>query len=268
MSSTTRHNSTLQTVTLVARGVVIETLRRKDLVVLMLFSAIYVMGMIVALLVGVENAATIAFLLNLGISLAWFSAHLFTVLVAARQVPDEVENRTLYPLLAKPVWRGEYLLGKWVASAGCGLLTFFLLLTFSMLPWVFAPFSPTLDLTLFVQATVLTVISLAMIAALTLLLSLVAPKPVTITVMVLTAVFAPKAMQFTMARLHGTALQTPGEWILAYIPNFTKLNLFDRFTDGMHAVGGGTFLGLCLYATIFTVAALIAADRIFSRQAL
>jgi len=39
-----------------------------------------------------------------------------TVLIAARQLPDEVQRRTIYPLLARPIARGQLLFGKWLTA--------------------------------------------------------------------------------------------------------------------------------------------------------
>src|SRR3712207_1908157 len=38
------------------------------------------------------------------------------ILIACRQVPEEISRRTLYPLLARPIGRGEMLLGKFLGT--------------------------------------------------------------------------------------------------------------------------------------------------------
>jgi len=61
--------------------------------------------------------------------LIWVSSLVIAVGTAARQIHAERENRTLFPLLAKPVTRAEVVLGKffgcWMAS-GIALLLFYL----------------------------------------------------------------------------------------------------------------------------------------------
>jgi hypothetical protein len=57
-------------------------------------------------------------------------------------------------------------------------------------------------------------------------------------------------------------------WLLSYLPNFTKLNLFDRFTDGIAAVSGPDFVGLMAYALILAFAALSFAVFLFGRRQL
>ena len=96
----------------VVRACLLEAVRRREFYVLFLFMGLFVAGIVVASIVKVENAATATFLLNLGMTLAFGLAKLATLLAAARQVPDDTENGTIYPLLAKPLGRGEYLVGK------------------------------------------------------------------------------------------------------------------------------------------------------------
>jgi ABC-type transport system involved in multi-copper enzyme maturation permease subunit len=61
----------------------------------------------------------------------WVSALIMAVATAARQIPAERENRTIFPLLAKPVTRAQVIAGKflgcWLACGLC-LVVFYLFL--------------------------------------------------------------------------------------------------------------------------------------------
>jgi ABC-type transport system involved in multi-copper enzyme maturation permease subunit len=61
--------------------------------------------------------------------LIWLSSLVIAITTTARQIPAERESRTIYPLLAKPVGRGEFVVGKflgcWLASGICCWLLFF-----------------------------------------------------------------------------------------------------------------------------------------------
>jgi ABC-type transport system involved in multi-copper enzyme maturation permease subunit len=121
---------------LAVAGVVIKELyRRKDFYVLFILTAL------LTLLLGSVsffNDDTIArYLKEFCLLLIWISALVIAVTTAARQIPFERENRTIFPLLAKPITRAQVLLGKfagcWVASALVLLVfyTFFALITAS-----------------------------------------------------------------------------------------------------------------------------------------
>jgi len=59
--------------------------------------------------------------------LIWISALVIAIVTAARQIPAEREARTIFPLLAKPVSRGQVIVGKFL---GCWLATAVALVVF------------------------------------------------------------------------------------------------------------------------------------------
>ena len=100
----------------IASVVIKELYRRKD------FYVLFVLTALITLLMGsirFFNDAKIAFYLkDICLLLIWISALVIAVGTAARQIPAERENRTIFPLLAKPVTRGQVIIGKF---AGCWL---------------------------------------------------------------------------------------------------------------------------------------------------
>ncbi|MBX3730919.1 MAG: hypothetical protein KF858_17215 [Candidatus Sumerlaeia bacterium] len=257
--------SPLQAVALVGRGVWIELVRRKDLWVLSILMGVFLLGVLVVALVGIETPSTATFLLNLGLSLSVFSAHLLALLLAARQVPDDIENRTLYPLLAKPVGRTAYLLGKWAACSLSGMLVFAVL---GGLAWVCTPRMEPVFAPMALQMIVLQAASISLLVAVGVLLSLVVPKGMNIVVCGLHLVFGAKLMSFVQMRLGDGLAGRAGEWVLGYLPNFSKLQLVTRTTDGIVALPAGEFLGLMLYAIVLTAAFLCGAVLVFERRPL
>ncbi len=109
-------------------GVVIKELyRRKDFYVLLVLTALItgVLGMI-----NFFNDPTIVrYLKEVCLLLIWISSLVICITTAARQIPAECESRTIFPLLAKPVTRGQFLLGKFAGcwfACGIALLVFYL----------------------------------------------------------------------------------------------------------------------------------------------
>ncbi len=260
--------SPLTSMLIVGRGVGIEVLRRKEFYVLLILTLIYVTGVIIAGIVGIENQATLVFLINLGISFAYASAHLLTLILSARQIPFALENRTLHPLLAKPLSRMTYLLGKWAALTASGLCVFLVLFVLSWIPWLIFPTRPSFSGGLLAQAMVTMAFSLSLTAALALSLSLVVPQGVNLALSGMLLFAGNNITNFVRARGFRTALEAPLRWITAYLPDFEKLNLFNRYTDGIGALAAWEFLGLLLHATILTAVILVIADAIFSRRPL
>jgi ABC-type transport system involved in multi-copper enzyme maturation permease subunit len=115
-------------------GVVIKELyRRKDFYVLLVLTGL------ITLAAGSANFFNdnkiVGYLKDVCLLLIWISALVIAIGTAARQIPAEREQRTIFPLLAKPVTRWQVILGKFTGCwLACGLAlvvfyAFFVLVT-------------------------------------------------------------------------------------------------------------------------------------------
>lgn len=109
-------------------GVVLkEMFRRKDFYVLFIVTVL--LSLIMASVNFFNEEKIVRYLKELSLLLIWIVSLVIAVTSAARQVPAEREQRTLFPLLAKPVSRSQVLLGKFLGcwiSVGGALLCFYL----------------------------------------------------------------------------------------------------------------------------------------------
>jgi ABC-type transport system involved in multi-copper enzyme maturation permease subunit len=162
--------NTIQAITIV---VLKEMIRRKDFYVLFVITALItlVMGS-----VSVFNDKSIAgYLKELALLLIWICSLVIAVTTTARQLHAEKENRTIFPLLAKPVSRAQLLLGKflgcWIAS-GLALFVFYLFVAI-----VAASREHTLPVGSYAVAFVLHWGALAVVVAMALLGSIIFAAP-------------------------------------------------------------------------------------------
>jgi ABC-type transport system involved in multi-copper enzyme maturation permease subunit len=99
-------------------GVVIKELyRRKDFYVL--FIVTILICVVMASINIYNDAHIVRYLKEICLLLIWISSLVIAITTTARQIPAERENRTLLPLLAKPLTRVQLLLGKFL---GCWLV--------------------------------------------------------------------------------------------------------------------------------------------------
>ncbi|MDB6023694.1 MAG: hypothetical protein JWQ04_3551 [Pedosphaera sp.] len=112
-----------------ANVVIKELYRRKDFYVLFILTALITLTMASANLFNDDRIT--GYLKEICLRLIWVSALVVAVGTAARQIPAERENRTIFPLLAKPVTRAHVIVGKflgcWLAS-GLALVVFYVFL--------------------------------------------------------------------------------------------------------------------------------------------
>jgi len=155
-------------------GIVIKELyRRKDFYVLFILTV--VICVVMASVNIFNDKQIVRYLKELCLLLIWVSSLVIAITTTARQIPAEREQRTLLPLLAKPLSRTQLILGKflgcWIA---CGLVLVCFYFAFSVLAASRDHAWPLLN---YFQAAFLHWIMLGVVVALTLLGSLVFAAP-------------------------------------------------------------------------------------------
>jgi len=117
----------MNTVTALARVVIKELYRRKDFYVLFVLTAL--LTLVLGSVKFFHDDKIVRYLKEMCLLLIWISALIIAIVTTARQIPAERENRTIFPLLAKPVTRAQVIAGKflgcWLAS-GIVLLVFYI----------------------------------------------------------------------------------------------------------------------------------------------
>jgi len=108
----------MNAVTTIAKGVLKELIRRKDfylilalLVCLVLFASSVSFG---------GEKGFQRYFKEVGITLSYIFSVIISATFGSRQVPQEIESKTIYPILARPVSRFEFITGKffgvWIVS--------------------------------------------------------------------------------------------------------------------------------------------------------
>jgi len=111
----------------VAAVVLLEMCRRKDIYVLFILTVLItgLMGSVTFF----DDARIVRYLKEICLALIWLASLLIVIASTARQIPAERESRTIFPLMAKPISRGQVLLGKFLGCwfSACGALVIFYL---------------------------------------------------------------------------------------------------------------------------------------------
>lgn len=97
-----------------ARGVWLESVRRKDLYVVAILGFLIVVSASALGFFGLNGLE--AFAKDLSATVLGLFSTIIAILTASRMLPDEIKNRTLYPLLSRPITRFDLLMGKLIGS--------------------------------------------------------------------------------------------------------------------------------------------------------
>jgi ABC-type transport system involved in multi-copper enzyme maturation permease subunit len=213
--------------------------------------------------IGIESLVIV----SLGLSAISIIGLLMAVFIGVGLVYKEMDKRTLYALLAKPIQRWEFLLGKFA-----GLLLTLTVNTAAMALGLFAAllyvrhsFEPSDAIVLIAAYFIL--LKLAIIVALALLFSCFTTPLLAILFtagIYVTGLFVQDIRGF--GNITGSAaLDHLAVWVSYLLPNFEN---FNAIAAAAHAqpIPGLLIAQNTLYAAVYCAIALVAASAIFSRR--
>jgi len=248
-------------------GVVIKELyRRKDFYVLFIVT---VLICLVMASVNVFNDAKVArYLKEICLLLVWISSLVIAVTTTARQIPAERENRTLLPLLAKPISRSELIFGKFFGCwFACGLTLLVFYVFFGMLSATKEHEWPLLD---YLQAAVMHWFLLGIIVAMSLLGSLVFAAPSsnsTICFVIIGGIlFVGRHLDQVATSMH-EPLRTVVNTLYYIVPHMEFYDLRDLIIHNWPVLEWKYILLALLYAAAYMLVFLTGACLVFRRKA-
>jgi ABC-type transport system involved in multi-copper enzyme maturation permease subunit len=249
-------------------GVVIkEMYRRKD------FYVLFVLTALITIAAGsvrfFQDPNIVRYMKDLCMLLIWISALLITIATAARQIPAERESRTIFPLLAKPVTRGQVILGKffgcWLAS-GLVLVVFYVF--FAIVTGSREQSWPVAD---YFQALILQWIMLGIVTAMTLLGSIVFAAPsstITILFIVVAGILFLGGHLNTVALHNAEPLRSLIYTIYFIIPHLELFDIRERVVNDWGLVSWLDCGLAALYAAAYTGLFLLLTWLAFRRKSL
>lgn len=257
----------IQTVLALAGVVIKELYRRKDFYVLFVLTALItlVMGSVSFF----HDDKIIRYVKELCLLLIWISALVIAIGTTARQIPAERENRTIFPLLAKPVTRAQVVIGKFAGCwLACGLALVMFYAFFAIVSGSRESHWPVVQL---LQAMWLQWVMLAVVVALVLLGSVVFAAPSsngTICFVVVLGILLLGRYLNQVALREPEPLRTVVYGLYYMIPHLEWYDIRE-FVVYDHAPIGWVSCGLAsLYAAVYAALLLSATWLVFRRKPL
>ena len=249
----------------IARNAFREAVRDRVLYNLVLFVLLLIAG---AIFLGELSAGEEAkIIVDLGLSSMLLFGAFIAIFVGVGLVYKEIERRTLYAILSKPIGRGQFLLGKYiglcatllvnVAVMGLGLS---LALAYIRRGWdpLIANVWPAI-LLIYFELTIITAVALlfssfsspALSALLTFFVFIIGHFSAALKMLAATNNSAPARVLFLA--------------LYYLLPNFSHYSVITEAAHGFTPGGSSTALAIA-YASIYSAVLLAAATLIFSRR--
>jgi ABC-type transport system involved in multi-copper enzyme maturation permease subunit len=232
----------------------------------LVFFALLMMAAAVAvgqISIGIEQTVIV----SLGLSAISVIGLLISVFIGVALVSKEMDKRTLYALLAKPVRRWEFLLGKFA-----GLVLTLAVNTVAMalgllLVMIYVKHSLERSDAVVLVAVYFILLKLALIVALALLFSCFTTPLLAIlfTVGFYIAGLYVQEMRNLPAEVMSPATAAFTKWLSYLLPNFENFNVMAMAAHG-RAVPGALILQNTVYTVVYCTIVLTAAAAVFSRR--
>ena len=234
---------------ILARGVLKELVRRKDLylifallIIILLYSASLSFG-------GESNFQR--YFKEIGLSFTYIFSVIIAVTFASRQIPQEVETKSLYHILARPVSRLEFISGKFLGVffvSVTSLSAFYAVYILALLLRKDFSTPPAL----FIEGFILHSCLLSFFVSLTLLLSL----------------FLSAASNAVISLVIYFGTNWFGSTFPAYIylPHPELLDIREKIIHSWDAVPYGVMFFLVLYSAAYTALFLLTGYAVFRRR--
>ncbi len=232
----------------------------------LVFFALLMMGAAIVvgqISIGIEDVVIV----SLGLSAISVIGLLISVFIGVALVSKEMDKRTLYALLAKPVRRWEFLLGKFMglvltlavntAAMALGLLLAMLYVKHSLARG---------DAAVLV-AVYFIVLKLALIVALALLFSCFTTPLLAILFtagLYIAGLYVQELRNMPLEAM-SPAMSAFTKWLSYLLPNFENFNVMAIAAHG-RAVPGALILQNTLYTVVYCTIVLTAAAAVFSRR--
>jgi ABC-type transport system involved in multi-copper enzyme maturation permease subunit len=213
--------------------------------------------------IGIEQTVIV----SLGLSAISVIGLLISVFIGVALVSKEMDKRTLYALLAKPVRRWEFLLGKFAglvltlavntAAMALGLL----------LVMIYMKHSLERSDAVVMVAVYFILLKLALIVALALLFSCFTTPLLAIlfTVGLYIVGLYVQELRNLPVEVMSPAMAALTKWLSYLLPNFENFNVMAMAAHG-RAVPGALILQNTLYTVVYCTIVLTAAAAVFSRR--
>ena len=265
----------MRAIGLIAVNVFRESVRDKVLYNLVFF-AVLMMG--ASFLIGQLTAGQdVKIIKDLGLAAISVFGLFIAVFIGIGLVSKEVEKRSIYGLLAKPIRRRDLVLGKYAGllltlAVNLTVMTIALYAVLAVISWQIAPTvqqawdRPALDVRL-VRAVAMTFVELAVVTAIALFFSTFSTPMLSAALtfgLFIAGRFSGDLRNFDQAvdSPAAAALTTALYWIL---PNLAPFDVRSSIVHGVPVTAG--YLAISsLYGVIYSAALLVAATFIFSRR--
>jgi len=241
-----------------------EHFRNRIYLSLILFGFILLVGGLVISALAMEQRGRM--MLNLGFTAIEFMGLMTVVFVTVNLILAEIDTRTIYLILSRPVPRWQYILSRFAGTWLAIVLSMAIMAGVHVL--LLLPYAGVISAQAYALAWVCAILKLALVGSLALALSLFstsAPTAMTFTMFLWALGHFSQEIRFLGQKSSYTAVQALAELTYHITPNFSYFNYRDFFYAAQPP-GMDWAVALLVYAVSYTGICLWVSSVLFSRR--
>lgn len=250
----------------VVRLGLLELIRRKDFYTALVLALMILIPLVTVNIFGVEGA--VRYIREAALLLIWIFTIIISVTTGVRQMTLEVENKTILPLLARPIKRSEIILAKFFGAYSASFICLFV---FYLLFGLISASRGGIVLNYsFFQAFILHAVALMIVVSFSITLSLLLTPSAANTISLIVCfgmlMFGQRAA-FYIHSVQGF-VRILGTVLYSLLPHLEFFDMRTRLTHEWGAVGTAPLLTAIVYGCLYTFAFLAVSCNIFKRRAI
>lgn len=245
---------------------IIETMRRKEFYVLL----ILILGLAAWMaILDTSMPGSGRFAKHIVMQVVWLVSIALAVSLSARQVPTDLEQKTVYVLMSRPITRAQYIIGRITGAALASIICFTLLFLVLILMMLLKGIPGVGDPTLW-ESYLLQVAAIIMICSITVCFSVAGTSAgaVTLTFLIFVVMrYWGYQIPVKIAAMM-PLLKMPVWFIYLLMPHFEFLDISQRVVHSWGVLPLKIFLAVLVYAIIYSIFVSSAASMLFRRRRL
>ena len=239
-----------------------EAVRDRILYAILIFALVMLAGSTILVTISVGGEEKI--IKDLGLTCISIFGLMIAVFLGIGLVSKEIEKRTVYTVISKPIHRYQFILGKYLGLV-LTLLANVAVMALGLIGLAYlweGTLSPRL-----VLAVLFIFLELMLVTAIALLFSTFSSPTLSaiFTLCLLVAGHLSSDLRLFAARFGGRLMKAAAQALYLLLPNLSRLNLKDQAVHSLGIDGGTTMLSL-LYAMCYIAALVLAAMAIFQQR--
>jgi len=239
-----------------------ENLRKRILYILLFLSVLLVAAS--SMISTFSLGAQVTVIKDLSLSGIGLFGILFTISLLLNAVPGEIEHRTIYPLLAQPITRADYLWGKFLGTMALVTINLFVLALELMI--VLYPYEKFIDFAI-LPAVLLIAVQCCIVGAMVIFFSLLASYPLTISITLFLFIVGGLSTDY-IGFLFKEVPQILAKLVLLIkllLPKFDFFIIKNAIVHS-HKVPADFITATVLYGLLYVVAIMLLSEIVFERR--